>query len=150
MYDSQFIYGSSLESSLEGLFTKEAEKNMSEIEYLAIPYTHSDLFVLNGRALIADAIAAALIKKGRIVYSSISCWHHIAMNHKMELDWRTWAKLDEEFIKISKKVLVIMLSGWKKSVGVQAEIKIAEKFNIQIEYLNPSDLINLDDFKEEK
>lgn len=107
------------------------------IEYLALPYIHENGFVLHSRALVSDTIAAALVKEGRIVYAPISSWHHIAINHKIDGDWKTWQKFDHEFLKVSKKLLVIKIKGWEKSVGVKAEIKLAEELGIPVEYLDP-------------
>ena len=115
---------------------------MKGIEYLAIPYSHEDKFVLEYRVLVSDTIAAALVEEGRIIYAPISSWHRIATNYKIGLDWKTWARFDREFIKASKKLLVVTLPGWAKSSGVQAELKLAKKFRVPIEFVEPNKYID--------
>lgn len=112
-------------------------KVKSEIEYLAIPYTHDNVFVRHFRAEVADVIAASLTRQGRIIFSPISAWHHIAIRYYMPGTFEYWAKLDEQFICASKKIIVITLDGWKESKGVNLEIEIANKYGIPIEYLDP-------------
>jgi hypothetical protein len=119
----------------------------SEIEYLAIPYTHSNVFVRHFRAEVADVIAADLTRKGHIVFSPISAWHHIAMRYDLPGTFEYWEKLDEQFICASKKIIIITLDGWKESKGVSLEIAIAKKYGIPIEYLDP--MPYLDDIKME-
>lgn len=110
---------------------------MSEIEYLAIPYSHKNLHVREFRAYIADSITAMLAKEGRVIYSPISSWHHISIRFGLATDWEACAKADKEFLKIAKRLLIVCLPGWKESVGVQAEIKEAEELGKPIEYIDP-------------
>lgn len=107
-------------------------------EYLAIPYMHDDPCVKDYRAEVSDIIAAALARKGSIIYAPISSWHHIAIKHDLPGDWEFWQELNRFFIRVCKKLIVVMLDGWKESTGVNAEIKFAKELNIPIEYLDPA------------
>jgi hypothetical protein len=113
------------------------ERIKTEIEYLAIPYTHNNVFVKHFRAEVSNYIASELTKQGRIIFAPISAWHHIAMKYGLPGDFEYWKKLDEQFICASKKVIVVMLDGWKESSGIKLEIDIANKYGIDIEYLDP-------------
>jgi len=115
----------------------------SEIEYLGLPYTDDDPAVEDWRAEISNMIAVDLTKQGRIIFAPISAWHHLARKYKLPGTFEYWLKLDEEFIKASKKLLIITLPGWRESKGVTGEIKLAEKYNVPIGYINPKPYIKL-------
>lgn len=109
-----------------------------KIEYLGLPYTDDNPLLENWRADVSDKVAADLFtREGRIVFAPISAWHHIARKHDLPGTFEHWSELDEEFIKISKKLLIIMLPGWEKSNGVNGEIKLAHKYNVPIDYIDP-------------
>jgi hypothetical protein len=109
----------------------------SNIEYLAIPYLHDDEAVMQFRADVSDIIFADLSNQGRYIYAPISSCHHIAQKYDLPRDWKFWAGLDEEFVTICKTLLVITLPGWVESTGVTAEISIANREGIPIEYIDP-------------
>ena len=56
---------------------------ITEIEYLATPYTHDDPLIEDYRAMVSDKIAADLTADGRVIFAPISAWHHIARKHKL-------------------------------------------------------------------
>jgi hypothetical protein len=64
------------------------------------------------------------------------------VKYKLPGNWEYWKEMDEAFIKISGKVLVITLKGWKESVGVNAEMEIAKKYGVPIEYIDPEPYIS--------
>jgi len=117
------------------------ERIETEIEYLAIPYTHNNVFVKHFRTEVSNYIASELTKQGRIIFAPISAWHHIAMKYELPGNFEYWERLDEQFICASKKIIIVMLDGWKKSVGVNFETSIANKYGIPIEYLDPTPYI---------
>jgi hypothetical protein len=49
--------------------------------------------------------------------------------------WEYWEKFDRAFIVASRALIVLTIDGWKDSVGVQAEIKIAKELGIPVDYL---------------
>jgi hypothetical protein len=116
----------------------------SEVEYLAVPYTHEHQTIMDYRADMSDKVAAKLVnEQDRLIFAPISSWHNIAKKYKLPTDYKYWLRLNEETLKNCKKLLVICLAGWKESVGVAAEIEIANKYNIPIDYLNSEgELIN--------
>ncbi len=118
-------------------------KPLSKIEYLATPYMHQNKFIREFRAMVSDVIAADLMKQGRIIFAPIAMSHGLAVKYGLPQDWKFWGKFDEEFIKVSSKLLVITLKGWKESTGVTAEIKLANKYGIPIEHIDPEPYIKL-------
>ncbi len=99
--------------------------------YLAIPYSgmEQESFVL------ANHIAAKLMREGHIVYSPISHAHPIAMQEHLPTGWEYWAKTDKEFIRWCDKVCLIRKAGWRKSKGVQAELQLASTLKKDVVYL---------------
>ena len=110
---------------------------ITEIEYLATPYTHDDPLIEDYRAMVSDKIAADLTADGRVIFAPISAWHHISRKHKLPGLFEYWLKLDEEFLKICKTMIIITLPGWRESRGVNAEINIAETYYIPIIRIDP-------------
>ena len=119
------------------------KKPKSDIIYLALPYMHENKFIMEFRAMVSDVICADLMNQGKRVYAPISSCHHIAVKYGLPRDWEFWKKMDEEFIKVCGKVLVITLKGWEESVGVNAEMKLAKKYGIPIEFIDPEPYISL-------
>ncbi len=113
------------------------------IEYLATPYMHDNPFIMDFRAAVSDIIAADLMRQGRVIFAPITMCHPLATKYKLPQDWGFWGKFDEEFIRSCGKLLVITLKGWKESTGVTAEIKLAKKYKIPIEYIDPEPYIKL-------
>lgn len=106
--------------------------------YLACPYTHREKKVREQRFQIANRVAAEMMKRGLYVFSPISHTHPIAMAGDLPKDWEYWKEYDELMLSMCSMLLVITIKGWKESVGVQAEIKIAKEFGIPV-VIWPSD-----------
>ena len=109
---------------------------MSKIEYLAIPYSDKDKNVMDFRASVSDYIFAKLSNEGRIVYAPISSCHGIAKKYGLPKTFEFWEKVCLEFVGLAYKLIVIKLPGWQSSVGLTAELKLAQKLGIEIEYLD--------------
>jgi hypothetical protein len=103
--------------------------------YLACPYSHPDSNVREYRFMKANQMAARLMRDGHIIYSPISHTHPIAMEGDLPLDWAYWQSVDEFYIRLCEKVIVLTLAGWKNSKGVQAEIEIARALDKPVEFM---------------
>ena len=114
---------------------------ISEIEYLAIPYSSKDSKIMDYRADVSDFICSELMKEGRIIYAPISSAHFIAKKHGLPRTWDYWERFDREFVRVCSRVLVVMLEGWETSTGVTAECELAIEFGIPIEYVDPNPYI---------
>jgi nucleoside 2-deoxyribosyltransferase len=104
--------------------------------YLASPYSHPDAIVRERRFRAACSAAARLIRSGEIVFSPVAHCHAIALCG-VPTDWRFWERHDRRFLEFCDEVVVLMLDGWRESVGVQAEIEIAEELGKPVRYLEP-------------
>ena len=105
------------------------------LTYLAVPYSDPDPIVRQHRFDQVNRVAARLIGSGQLVFSPISHSHHISIEHEMSCGWEFWKQHDEYMLSLCSKILVLMLDGWKESVGVQAEITFATEHGISVEYM---------------
>jgi len=103
--------------------------------YLASPFTHSDPAVRQQRFEAACRAAAALISRGKTVFSPISHSYGIC-RYGVPLDWRFWERHDRCHLQSCDEVVVLMLDGWSESVGVQAEIAIAHELGKPVTFLS--------------
>src|SRR4051794_12559064 len=93
--------------------------------YLACPYTDPNHAVRQLRFEVATAVAADLIKAGRVVYSPITMTHPIDIalagaTNTLGSDY--WVAFDEAFMEMCSEMVVICLDGWQRSSGVKREI----------------------------
>jgi nucleoside 2-deoxyribosyltransferase len=101
--------------------------------YLASPYSHPDPAVREQRFREACRAAAELLRDGHAVISPIAHSHPLTQ-HGLPGDWEFWEHYDRELIARCDEVVVLMLDGWHESVGVQAEIRIAQQLGKRVRY----------------
>jgi hypothetical protein len=73
---------------------------------------------------------------GPITQSHVTSKH---MNKACGL-FSSWEQRDLTYISRSDEMWVVMLPGWKDSVGVNAEIQFSINNNIKVKYLDPNTL----------
>ncbi len=105
--------------------------------YLACPYTHPNSETMHYRFEQANHAAASLMKQGWVVYSPISHSHIIAQNHDLPTGWDFWRNIDRVFITHASFLAVLVLNGWKESIGVREEMLLARELNKPIVLLDP-------------
>jgi hypothetical protein len=118
-------------------------KNMKEtpalkpLIYLASPYSHPDARVKESRFKAAVRAATWLMgcDPARNVFSPIVHSHPLHKLGGLRGDWKFWSKIDREYLTVSHKLIVLLLDGWKESVGVQAELDIANDLDIPVGFL---------------
>jgi hypothetical protein len=113
----------------------ESESIMIKLSYLAAPYSHKEHYMQVARFWAINAVAADYMRRGEYIFSPISHTHPIAEAGELLKDWEYWAEYDSRMISVCNEMLVLTLDGWKESVGVTAEIKIAEGLHIPIWYI---------------
>ena len=109
--------------------------------YIASPYTHADPAVMEERYQMAMEFTAYCMKNSEVVYSPIVHCHVMAQVYKLPTNWAFWRMFDLRMIKKAKEIRVMMLPGWKESVGVTAEIEFAETMEIPVTYVYKSDAL---------
>jgi Domain of unknown function (DUF1937) len=110
---------------------------MLQLTYLAAPYSHKDPEVVEARvAHIAKAAARLLLDTGHNIFSPITHSHPLASLAEIPGDWEFWRKIDTDWLERCDDVVVLLLPGWRESVGVTAEIKIAKELGLPIRYMH--------------
>ena len=106
------------------------------IFYLATPYSRYEYG--RERAFVEACKAAAiLLKRGLFVFSPVAHSHPIAEHGGIDpLCHQTWMPLDLAMLDECAGLLVIMMPGWKESIGVQREIAHAIETEKSVCYLS--------------
>lgn len=107
--------------------------------YLASPYSHLDPSVREARYVDACRATASLLSDGYIVFSPIVHSHPL-VRFGLNGGWEFWEQIDREHLWRCDEVVVLMLDGWRESVGVRDEIQIAGEFDKPVRYLDPYDI----------
>jgi hypothetical protein len=114
--------------------------------YLASPYSHIDPEIELVRYRQITNIAGRLIDKGVVLFAPIT--QSVAVVKYSRVNSRGfdyWEKFDKEFVSLSDEVWVVVMPGWRESVGVQEEIRYAESLGKPVRYLCPKSLTFLDE-----
>jgi nucleoside 2-deoxyribosyltransferase len=109
---------------------------MTGLTYLAGPYTHRSVQMRGKRVAALNRVAAKLMRQGVKVFSPISHTHPIAMAGELPTGWNFWREYDEVMLACCDRMLVVTATGWKESKGVAAEIEIAKRLGLPVEYLD--------------
>lgn len=96
--------------------------------YLAQPYSACDPYVEATRFSHGARAAAWLMDRGLVVYAPIVHSHPIVdYLTTRSTTWTWWEKIDSRIIGACQAVIVLEIPGWEQSVGVKAELAIAER-----------------------
>lgn len=106
-----------------------------KLTYLATPYTHARSHVRHQRFTCVTEVMADLMLSGELVYSPISMTHHAAVAHGLPHDFAFWSEHCRAVLQCCGKLIILKLDGWQQSVGVAAEIAMAEEMGIPIEFI---------------
>ena len=109
--------------------------NKDFLYYLASPYTDEVPEVLEFRYIKTLAATASMTREGFQVFSPIVYGHVLREVLKLPPSFSIWRKFDFLMLARSDILLVLTLDGWKKSVGVKAEIKEAKRLGMPIKYV---------------
>ena len=102
--------------------------------YIASPYTHADPAVRQQRFENVCHYVAKRMLEGAIVYSPIAHSHPITERFNLPVTWDFWAHFDRCMIQKSDGLEVLMLDGWIRSKGVNAEIDFARGLGLPISF----------------
>jgi hypothetical protein len=102
--------------------------------YLASPYTHADPAVKKLRAKQVTEAAIKLLKLGVFSFAPIA-YNEPWERHDLPGDWGFWCDFDKTFVeRCDGGLIVLMLDGWEKSVGVTEEIQFAKELGRPVFY----------------
>lgn len=111
----------------------------NRLTYLACPYSHPDSQIRRARFEAVNAAAALLMREGELVFSPISHTHPIAEAGDLPKGWEYWREFDRAYLAVSRRFIILELDGWRESIGVTAEIAIAQEFGLRAELLKPGE-----------
>ena len=103
--------------------------------YIASPYTHPSASMRQQRYLAAQEYNAYLLSQRRIAYSPIAHCHPMAENHGMPTDIDYWRHFNAEMLRKASALHILMLEGWKESIGVQWEKHVAYTMLLPISHI---------------
>jgi hypothetical protein len=102
--------------------------------YLAGPYSDPDAAVREARFRAACLATAKLVCRGHSAFSPIVHGHPLA-EYGVPIGWDFWQPFDLEHLARCDELWVLTLDGWRQSVGVQEEIRLAEQLDLRIRYV---------------
>jgi hypothetical protein len=145
MLMSRLLYGTreargfhSLEACAERELGRKLQKEhqksdwSQELTSEQLAYAAHDVGVLRFQA--ACRATAGLLRAGHAVFSPIVHGHPL-VGHGLPVDWTFWGRVDREHLARCDEVVVLMLDGWRESVGVQEEIRVAQELGKPVRYL---------------
>lgn len=116
--------------------SKNAISGNKQRIYLASPYTHEDEKVMAFRYKEAIRASVRLINKGHLVFSPIVHSHPIAVAYTLPRDFTFWEDYAISFLSYwAEAVNVLRLHNWEKSIGIKAELAIAQEAKLPIYYI---------------
>jgi hypothetical protein len=109
---------------------------MSEIIYIASPYSHEDKYVRELRYLQITDYCAKQVKEGNVVFSPITYGHILSEHVDMPTDFKFWKDFCITFLHKCSEMHIIKLDGWEESTGIQEEIKYCKFLDIPIKFID--------------
>lgn len=111
---------------------------------MASPYSHSDPKIKKMRAEAVTESAVDLLRVGIFVFAPIS-YNEPWEKYNLPGDWQFWEHFDKTFVsRCDGGIIVLMLDGWDKSVGVTAEIEFAKSIGLPVYYATQEQIKNGD------
>lgn len=118
--------------------------------YLANPYGHKDKTIEDKRVKQITEVAGSLIRYGIAnntkinILSPVIHNSHINKVNNFNRDERMYVFMNFDFDMLARAgaMIVIMLDGWKESMGVTKEIEFCKENNIPIHYFTFDEIIN--------
>jgi len=98
---------------------------MSELVYLAAPYSHPNPAMREFRFRCINKAASTLMRSGVFVLSPVSHSHPIAISGNLPPGFDYWGRWNRELLRVCKRMLILELDGWKSSEGIKGEIEFA-------------------------
>lgn len=107
-----------------------------QLFYIASPRTHPVREVIDDRVAQVHEYTHYLLLQGIHAFSPI-VHNHTFSNAGYLTKWDDWKDFDSQMLARCDALVVLCLDGWEGSVGVSAEIKLADELGIPISYVSP-------------
>src|SRR5262245_1635750 len=110
--------------------------------YLASPYSHVAKHVMRERYIAAQAATAWLLARRIWTYSPIVHCHALAERYSLPTGADFWGEFSRAMLERSDELYILMLAGWRDSAGVRDEAGYANRLDLPIKFMLPTDNIN--------
>jgi Domain of unknown function (DUF1937) len=112
-------------------------QHYGKLVYLASPLTHPDAEVRQQRSVAVARACGWLMNNRRdfCFLSPVAYAHLIAAECSLPFEWQFWAEVDECLLSRCEEIWVVCAPGFKTSVGVTAERKIAERLGLPCRFV---------------
>lgn len=90
--------------------------------YIASPYSHPETLVMSQRYYDVMDYVVGLLRENKWCYSPIVHCHEMANTHHLPTDAAFWKDYNYTMMRAASGLHVLMLDGWRQSVGVADEI----------------------------
>jgi Domain of unknown function (DUF1937) len=104
--------------------------------YLASPYTSPDPKIVEQRYDQTVLVMSQLLRQGVKIYSPIVHCHVISTRHNLPTDYKFWLDYNTHMLELCYGMFILCLDGWKDSLGIKDEIKIAQRLKIPIDHID--------------
>jgi hypothetical protein len=106
------------------------------LTYLACPYSTPNPEEKEWRYQQVTLAAAWLTDHyGLTVFSPITHSHPMHTIGCCKGDWSFWEKVDRDYLAVSNQLIILLLEGWDRSTGLNAELGLARDAGIPVHYL---------------
>src|SRR5271168_2849802 len=114
-------------------------EHYGRLVYLASPLTQADAGVRRERSVAVARAAGLFMTNHRDLHflSPIAYAHLIASECVLPYEWHFWSEIDECLLSRCEEFWVLCIPGFKKSTGVTAERKIAERLGLPCKFVTP-------------
>ncbi len=109
------------------------EEEKSELIYVACAFGQADSGLRKQRIDLVSRFCAEKMREGIVVFCPLIHNYHI-LKYGLPIGWAYWEKFNKKLLEKCNRLYVLKLEDWENSVGIQAEVAIARKLNIPIEY----------------
>ncbi len=103
--------------------------------YIASPYSHKDKNVVEYRVKSVAQYSAKLLINKQPSISPITVGTTILKYANLPSDFEFWKQFSLDLLAVCTEIHVLMLDGWRESIGVLAEIEFAIENNIKLTYI---------------
>lgn len=111
---------------------------MTDLIYIASPYTHHDKKIQEKRYVDTRRFCAESLRDGYNVFSPIVHWHEASIYHDIPGHYETFREYSQSAILACDCVWVLALDGFDESRGVNEEIAFARENGKHVVYVYPS------------
>lgn len=110
------------------------------LNYLASPFSHPEPWVMQDRYKEVLRAHVKLLMDGHIVFCPIVHTYYPSKMMGKVVDHDFWINQDIPILRASKRLIVLMLDGWKFSKGVASEVSVAVKEKIEVVYADQEEI----------